>query len=195
MFLDNWMTVRTGIWPRDDMSAATLRWDSGAGIQKRRSGKAAIIFWILRPHFLKKWRQWQVWQLNQYIPKLPSPPSRASTGKERNQLYDNCPHFCNYEYCTHLLGGGYQNEYCSHLRACKERSWFIWSNTAAESAGGFPWRTTPNRRRLYATILSVRIASTEFGCTKFYVAWLRYRLSKHRVWVHTPQTHLLGSTP
>lgn len=53
MFLDNWMTVRTGIWPRDDMSAVTLRWDSGAGIQKRRSDKAAIIFWILRPHFFK----------------------------------------------------------------------------------------------------------------------------------------------
>lgn len=38
----------------------------------------------------------------------------------------------------------------------------------------------------------IGIASTEFGCTKFYVAWLRYCLSKHRVWVHTPQTHLLG---
>ena len=41
----------------------------------------------------------------------------------------------------------------------------------------------------------IGIASTEFGCTKFYVAWLRYRLSKHRVWVHTPQTHLLGINP
>ena len=30
-----------GIWLRDDTSSATLRWDSGAGTQKRRSGKAA----------------------------------------------------------------------------------------------------------------------------------------------------------
>lgn len=31
------------------------------------------------------------------------------------------------------------------------------------------------------------LASTEFGCK-----W--HRISKHRVWVHTPQTHLLGAS-
>ena len=30
-----------GIWPSEDMSLATLRWDSGAGIEKRHSEKAA----------------------------------------------------------------------------------------------------------------------------------------------------------
>lgn len=39
----------------------------------------------------------------------------------------------------------------------------------------------------------IGIASTEFGCTKFYSLAKWHCISKQRVWVHTQQTHLLGS--